>query len=130
MTTCIPKSGIISQIGGASSELCQSVIFSWARLFSSATNVTFFSLTALILLWIDFQIGHQRVFDRFLCKAGRRPLVLVLHGKMANANFAFWKSIDYSSLYLSPNLMANCCDMRPQFGNGMVHFFRMLRYAK
>ena len=33
----------------------------------------------------------------------------------------------YMISYLSPNLMANCCEMRAQFARGIVHFSEMLR---
>ena len=28
------------------------------------------------------------------------------------------------------NFMANCCEIVAQLANGMVHFFRILRYAR
>ena len=33
----------------------------------------------------------------------------------------------YMISYLSPKLMANCCEMRAQFARGIVHFSEMLR---
>ena len=37
---------------------------------------------------------------------------------------------NYNNLNRSPNLMASCCEIVAQFANGIVHFFRMLRYAR
>ena len=37
---------------------------------------------------------------------------------------------EYPNLNRSTNFMASCCGIVPQLTNGMVHFFRMLQYAR
>ena len=100
-------------------------------------NHIFFLLQCKFLAKI---IGHTINLCNFrLWKHSGNRLNLIIQHYKFNTFIAMFLIITEIYLLLfrthvnlnrSPNFMASCCEIVAQLANGMVHFFRILRYAR